>query len=62
MNETKEITPTEYAKYLGCTSQNVSKHIRNNKLEYLPDVISIKKYSRFYLLVVPYSFGVNRLI
>lgn len=53
MSKTKEITPHQYAKYLKCTKANVSKHLRNNKMEYLPDVIKVKKYSRFYLLVVP---------
>lgn len=53
MAKTKEITPLAYSKYLGCTVANVSKHLRNNKMQFLPDVIEVKKYSRFYLLVVP---------
>lgn len=52
MSKTKEITPHQYAKYLGCSKANVSKHLRNGKMEFLPDVIRVKKYSRFYLLVV----------
>lgn len=51
MGKTKEITPSEYAAYRGCTLQNITLHLRKgNKL---PDVIKIKKYSRFYVLVVP---------
>lgn len=51
-NGTKEITPHQYAKYLGCSESNVSKHLRNGKMEHLPDVIEVKRYSRFYVLVV----------
>ncbi|MES2382814.1 MAG: hypothetical protein V4538_17335 [Bacteroidota bacterium] len=49
---TKEITPKQYAEYLGCTTQNVSKHLRKGNMQFLPDVKSVKKYSRFYLLIV----------
>lgn len=49
--KTKDITPLQYAKWKGCTLQNITKLIRNNKE--LPGVITIKKYSRFYLLEVP---------
>jgi hypothetical protein len=61
LNETgtKEITTLQYAKYLGCTSQNISKHIRNGRLEFLPDVIRIKNYSRFKLLVVRIDLPVS---
>lgn len=57
-SKTKEITPLQYSKYLGCTSQNISKHIRNGKIDFLPDVIEVKHYSRFYLLVVPVSLTI----
>lgn len=53
MIHTKEVTAEDYAEYKGCTVQNIRKHIKNNNLHYLPDVIRIRKYSRFYLLVVP---------
>lgn len=53
MAKTKEITPLQYSRILKCTVANVSKHLRNNKMQFLPDVIEVKKYSRFYLLVVP---------
>ncbi len=61
MAKTKEITPLQYSKYLGCTVANVSKHLRNNKMQYLPDVIEVKHYSRFYLLIVPESLPVKTL-
>lgn len=59
MSKTKEITPLQYANYLGCTSQNVSKHLRNGKMQFLPHVIEVKRYSRFYLLVVSESLSVD---
>lgn len=48
---TKDVTPKQYAKWYGCTLQNITKQIRKNKE--LPYVITIKKFSRFYLLEVP---------
>lgn len=60
---TKEITPIQYADYKGWTLQNVTKHLRkkNNALAGLPDVIEVKKYSRFYLLEVEESLKVNTI-
>ena len=49
----KEITAKEYAKLRGCSEQNITKHIRNNNLEFLPYVIRIKRFSRFVVLEVP---------
>lgn len=49
--KTVDITPKDYAKWRGCTLQNVTKHLRAGNE--LPHVIDIKRYSRFYLLVVP---------
>lgn len=54
---TKEITARAYAKLLGCSEQNVTKHIRNNKFEYLPHVIEVKRFSRFVVLVVPQTLA-----
>lgn len=48
---TKEITPNEYAKMKGVTKQAVSKMIREGSV--LQDVIEIKSFGRFYVLVVP---------
>lgn len=48
--KTKDITPKQYAKWYGCTLQNVTKKIRDNR--YLDGVITIKSFSRFYLLEV----------
>jgi len=53
--QTKDITPKQYAKWKGCTIQNITKHIRaGNELPY---VITIKNFSRFYLLEVPHSLN-----
>jgi len=60
MAKTKEITPSEYAEYLGCTLNNVTKHLRNGKYQYLPDVVKVKKYSRFYILIVPASLEIKK--
>jgi len=48
--KTKDITPKQYAKWYGCTLQNVTKKIRQNG--HLDGVIRIKSFSRFYLLEV----------
>lgn len=53
MGKTKDITAKQYAAYKGCTPQNISKHVRQTGTKNLPDVIEIRYYSRFYLLVVP---------
>lgn len=60
---TKEITPIQYADYKRWTLQNVTKHLRkkNDPLSGLPDVIAIKKYSRFYLLEVLEELPVNSI-
>ncbi len=50
---TKDITAKAYAKLLGCTEQNITKHIRNENFEYLPHVIRVKRFSRFVVLEVP---------
>jgi hypothetical protein len=57
--KTKEITTKQYAKYLGCTSQNISKHIRSKNLKFLPDVIEVKNYDRFYLLDRDVNAAIN---
>jgi len=56
---TKEITAAAYAKLKGCTEQNITKHIRNQKWEYLPHVIRVKRFSRFVVLEVPDNLGKN---
>jgi hypothetical protein len=56
---TKEITPIQYADYLGQSVQNITKHLRaGNELAH---VIEVKTYSRFYLLVVENSLKVNTI-
>lgn len=55
MEKTKDITAMEYAKYKGCTVQNVRKHfIKPCGIDapFFEDVIRVKHYSRFYLFVV----------
>lgn len=50
-SKTKEITPKQYAEYKKCTVANISKKLRTGvKLE---NVLEIKKFDRFYVLVVP---------
>lgn len=51
--KTKDITPAQYAKYKGCSLQNITKHIRNGNVLSLPYVLKLKNWSRFYLLEVP---------
>ena len=48
--KTKDITPLQYATWYGCSLQYVTRLIRDNKS--LPEVLRIKKFSRFYLLEV----------
>lgn len=55
--DTKDITPEAYAKLAGCTIQNVTKHLRNKNFEYLPHIVRVKKYSRFYVLEVPQNIS-----
>jgi hypothetical protein len=63
--QTKDITPKQYAKWKGCTIQNITKHIRAGND--LPHVITVKNFSRFYLLEVPQeltaeSFKVGKIV
>jgi hypothetical protein len=53
--ETKDITPIQYAKWYGCSLANITKHLRKGNS--LPYVITIKRWSRFYLLEVPKSLN-----
>ena len=53
MPKTKEITPTEYAKWYGCFPTYIQRILRAEELGKLPFVVSAKKYSRFYTLEVP---------
>ena len=52
MKETKEITTSQYAKLVGCTPQNISKHIRNTGIKNLRLAHKINYYSRFVLIEV----------
>jgi len=55
--KTMDITPQQYCDLhilKSRTLQNITKHLRAGNP--LPGVISVKKFSRFYLLVVPDDF------
>lgn len=59
MVKTKEITPTEYAKWKGVRLASITKHIRAKNFKNLPYVIEIKNWSRFYVFVVPEFVGLT---
>lgn len=46
------MTPAEYAKMIGCSPQYIHKVLKDGKKEKLPGVKGVKKYSRFYVLIV----------
>lgn len=53
--KTKDIEPSKYAIWYGCSLQYVTKQLRAGKK--LPHVIRVKKFSRFYLLEVPQNMN-----
>lgn len=53
MDKTKTITPILYSQWRGCSLSNVTKCIRNDRIDLLPNVLSIKNWGRFYTLEVP---------
>lgn len=56
--KTKDITAMDYAKYRGMSVQMIRRKIKDNKD--LVEVISIKRYSRFYTLEVPESLKIPK--
>lgn len=48
-----EVTPQKYAKWYGCKVQYIHRLLKEERLDLLPNVIRVKKYSRFYVLEVP---------
>lgn len=56
MNITKEITPIQYAKRAGFHKSYVHRLLKNEEIEKLPNIIKVKKFSRFYILEVPIDF------
>lgn len=58
--KTKEITPEQYAEYSGYTLSNITQHLRKGNP--LIHVLEVKKYSRFYILKVPYTLNSNSFI
>lgn len=57
---TKDITPKQYANWYGCSLNNITKHLRKGNS--LPHVITIKRWSRFYLLEVPKSLNAKTFL
>lgn len=53
--KTKDISPTQYAKWKGCSVQYVHKVLSRGEIEKLEFVKQVKKYSRFYTITVPHE-------
>ncbi len=53
MKKYKDISPHQYAKWKGCKVQYIHKLLLDGKIDKLPFVKEVKKYSRFYTLKVP---------
>lgn len=54
--KTKEITPHQYASYRGYKGvQLIHRWLKEGRTDMLTDVIEVKKYSRFYTLLVPHD-------
>jgi hypothetical protein len=56
--KTKEITPYQYARWYGCSPQYIHRLLLEENWQKLPKILEIKRYSRFYLLVVPIDLPV----
>lgn len=56
---TKEITPQKYAEWYGCTPQYIHRLLKEERLDLLPQILRVKKYSRFYVLEVPDGLDEN---
>ncbi len=50
---TKEVSPATYAEWYGCSPQWIRWVLKNRTFADLPHVIEVRRYSRFYTLVVP---------
>lgn len=50
-----EMTPKEYSKKRGVSPQYIHRLLVNEMVDLLPDIVEIKKYSRFYVLLVKVS-------
>lgn len=55
--KTKDITVKEYAKYRCCSISNITKQLRHNRV--LPGVLTVKGFSRFYLLEVDINLNAD---
>jgi len=50
--KTKEIDPIQYAKWYGCHKSYIHKILQEGKISRLPFVKRVKRFSRFYTLIV----------
>jgi hypothetical protein len=57
MEDIKEITPQTYAKWYGCKPQYIHRLLKSGDWAELPLILKVKRYSRFYVLEVPKTFG-----
>lgn len=51
--EITEVTPKKYANWYGCNVQYIHRLLKDERIDLLPNVIRVKRYSRFYVLEVP---------
>lgn len=61
MAKLKDITPTQYAVYKGCTLANCTKHLRKRTPSFIDEIVNIVMHSRFYILQVNESMDVLSL-
>lgn len=55
--KTKQITPEQYASYKGCSVQYIHRLLKSRDMGKMPEIIEVKRYSRFYVLVVDSTLG-----
>jgi len=60
--KTKEITPIQYSKWWGQHKSRVHKLLLENRIDELPHVVAVRKYSRFYTLEVPEDLTADSFI
>lgn len=57
MEDVKEITPAQYAKWYGSTPQYIHKLLKDERFDLLPNILRVKRYGRFYVLEVPFKLS-----
>ncbi len=50
--EVEDMTPYQYAQHYGCKPQYIHWLLKNERLDLMPEVVRVRKYSRFYILEV----------